>query len=123
MVFLGKRHLHIPESDHIVDGLVGLLSSANSGSIKLEFANKPVAEIGIFSTDNLSNSGKKRIKVDLLEPGLFKVQDDDLGLFDKLRTATELAQKLTDNMLTLSLFRKGKEAITLGEGLILRFQD
>ncbi|MGA6988858.1 MAG: hypothetical protein WBL67_05270 [Nitrososphaeraceae archaeon] len=116
MVFLGKRHLHIPESDHIVDGLVGLLSSANSGSIKLEFANKPVAEIGIFSTDNLSNSGKKRIKVDLLEPGLFKVQDDDLGLFDKLRTATELAQKLTDNMLTLSLFRKGKEAITLGEG-------
>ena len=48
MVFLGKRHLHIPESDHIVDGLVGLLSSANSGSIKLEFANKPVAEIGIF---------------------------------------------------------------------------
>ena len=115
MVFLGKRHLHIPESDHIVDGLVGLLSSANSGSIKLEFANKPVAEIGIF-TDNLSNTGKKRIKVDLLEPGLFKVQDDDLGLFDKLRTATELAQKLTDNMLTLSLFRKGKEAITLGEG-------
>lgn len=122
MVFLGKRHLHIPESDHIVDGLVGLLSSANSGSIKLEFANKPVAEIGIF-TDNLSNTGKKRIKVDLLEPGLFKVQDDDLGLFDKLRTATELAQKLTDNMLTLSLFRKGKEAITLGEGVILRCQD
>ena len=116
MVFLGKRHLHIPESDHIVDGLVRLLSSANSGSIKLGFANKPVAEIGFFSTDNLCNSGKKRIKVDLLEPGLFKVQDDDLGLFDKLRTATELAQKLTDNMLTLSLFRKGKEAITLGEG-------
>ncbi len=59
---------------------------------------------------------KKWIKVDLLEPGLFKLQDEDLSLFDKLRTATEFAQKLSDNMLTLSLFRKGKEAITLGEG-------
>ena len=115
MVFLGKRHYHIPESDHVVDVLVRLLSSTNSGSIKLGFANKPAAEISIYSIDNLSNSRKKKIKVDLLEPGLFKLQDDDLGLFDKLRTATEFAQKLTDNMLTLSLLRKGKEAITLGE--------
>lgn len=115
MVFLGKKHLHIPESDHIVDGLIGLLRSTNSGSIRLEFANKPAAEINIYSNDNFSESNKKKIKVDLLEPGLFKLQDDDLSLFDKLRTATEFAQKLTDNMLTLSLLRKGKEAITLGE--------
>lgn len=115
MVFLGKKHLHIPESDHIVDGLIGLLRSTNSGSIRLEFANKPAAEINIYSSDNFSESNKKKIKVDLLEPGLFKLQDDDLSLFDKLRTATEFAQKLTDNMLTLSLLRKGKEAITLGE--------
>jgi hypothetical protein len=116
MVFLGKRHLHIPESHHIIDGLVRLLSFANSGSIKLEFANKPAAEISIYSIDNLSNSSKKSIEVDLLEPGLFKLQDDDLGLFDKLRTATEFAQKLSDNMITLSVLRKGKGAITLGEG-------
>lgn len=116
MVFLGKRPLHIPESDHIVDGLVRVLSSANSGSIKLKVANKPAAEIGIYSIDNVSGSSKKRIKVDLLEPSFFKLQDDDLSLFDKLRTATEFAQKLTDSMLTLSLLRKGKEAITLGEG-------
>ena len=116
MVFLGKRHLHIPESDHIIDGLVRLLSFANSGSVKLEFANKPAAEISIYSVDNLSNSSKKSIKADLLEPSLFKLQDDDLGLFDKLRTATEFAQKLSDNMITLSVLRKGKEAITLGEG-------
>lgn len=114
MVFLGKKHLHIPESDHIVDGLIRLLRSTNSGSIRLEFANKPAAQINIYSNDNFSKSSKK-IKVDLLEPGLFKLQDDDLSLFDKLRTATEFAQKLTDNMLTLSLLRKGKEAITLGE--------
>lgn len=115
MVFFGKRHLHIYESDHLVDGLVRLLSSANSGSIKLEFANKPAAEIGIYTIDNLSNNSKKRIKIDLLEPSLFRLQDDDLSLFDKLRTATEFAQKLSDNMLTLSLLRRGKEAITLGE--------
>lgn len=115
MVFFGKRHLHIHESDHLVDGLVRLLSSANSGSIKLEFANKPAAEIGIYTIDNLSNNSKKRIKIDLLEPSLFRLQDDDLSLFDKLRTATEFAQKLSDNMLTLSLLRRGKEAITLGE--------
>ena len=115
MIFLGKKHLHIPESDHIVDGLIRLLRSTNSGSIRLEFANKPAAEINIYSNDNFSKSSMKKIKVDLLEPGLFKLQDDDLSLFDKLRTATEFAQKLTDNMLTLSLLRKGKEAITLGE--------
>ena len=115
MVFLGKRHLHLPEDDHIVDGLVRLLSSANSGSIKLEYAHKPAAEIRIDSIDNF-NKSKKKIKVDLLEPGLFKFEDDNLILFDKLRTATEFAQKLSDNMLTLSLLRKGKEAITLGEG-------
>lgn len=115
MVFLGKGHLHITEVDYVVDGLVRLMSSANSGSVKLEFANKPAAEIDFNSKDNLSKGSKKRIRVDLLEPSFFKLQDDDFGLFDKLRTATEFAQKLTDNMLTLSLLRKGKEAITLGE--------
>ena len=115
MVLLGKKHLHIPESDQVVDGIIRLLSSTNSGCIRLEFANQPAAEINIYSNDNFSKSSKKKIKVDLLEPGLFKLQDDDLSLFDKLRTATEFAQKLTDNMLTLSLLRKGKEAITLGE--------
>jgi hypothetical protein len=115
MVFHDKGHLHIPEDDHVVDGLIRLLSSANSGSIKLEFANKPAAEIDINSIENLGSGRKKRIRVDLLEPSFFKLQDDDLGLFNKLRTATEFAQKLTDNMLTLALLRKGKEAITLGE--------
>ena len=35
------------------------------------------------------------------------------GLFDKLEMAKEFSQKLTDNGLTLSFLRKGKEAITL----------
>ena len=53
--------------------------------------------------------------MDLLEPDFFSVPDDKTGLFDKLKTATEFAQKLTDNGITFSLLRKGKEAITLGE--------
>jgi hypothetical protein len=65
-----------------------------------------------------SDNDNRRIAVrpDLLEPTFFGVPDDQTGLFDKLRTATEFAQKLTDNGITFSLLRKGKEAITLGEG-------
>ncbi|MGH9950834.1 MAG: hypothetical protein ACRD5J_04345, partial [Nitrososphaeraceae archaeon] len=65
MIFLGKKHLHIPESEHIVDGLIRLLRSTHSGSIRLEFANKPAAEINIYSNDNFSKSSMKKIKVDL----------------------------------------------------------
>jgi hypothetical protein len=36
-------------------------------------------------------------------------------LFDKLKTAKEFSHQLTDNGLTLSFLRKGKEAITLGK--------
>ena len=55
------------------------------------------------------------VRLDLLEPTFFSVPDDQTGLFDKLRTAAEFAQKLTDNGITFSLLRKGKEAITLGK--------
>jgi hypothetical protein len=49
------------------------------------------------------------------EPTFFSVPDDQTGLLDKLRTAAEFAQKLTDNGITFSLLRKGKEAITRGK--------
>ena len=44
----------------------------------------------------------------------FGEEGDDIGLFSKLKTAKELAQVLTDNHLTLSILRKGKEALSLG---------
>jgi hypothetical protein len=56
------------------------------------------------------------VKLDLLEPTYLGVPDEQASLFDKLRTATEFAEKLTENGITLSLLRRGKEAITLGEG-------
>ncbi|HEX2471745.1 MAG TPA: hypothetical protein VHJ59_03235, partial [Nitrososphaera sp.] len=55
------------------------------------------------------------LAVDLLEPTIFRIQEDETGLFDKLKTASEFARKLSDNGVTVSFLRKGKEAVTLGK--------
>jgi len=119
MILFGKKHLHVSESDQIVDDLFKILNST-SGFVKLEVANRPALKIDINRNDHAgedNNDSIRRtiVKLDLLEPTLFSVPDDQTGLFDKLRTATEFAQKLTDNGITFSLLRKGKEAITIGE--------
>ena len=120
MILFGKKHLHVSESDQIVDDLFKILNST-SGFVKLEVSNRPALKIEIdrndsAEEDNNDNVRRTIVKLDLLEPTFFSVPDDQTGLFDKLRTATEFAQKLTDNGITFSLLRKGKEAITLGEG-------
>ena len=120
MILFGKKHLHVSESDQIVDSLFKILNST-SGFVKLEVSNRPALKIEIdrndsAEEDNNDNVRRTIVKLDLLEPTFFSVPDDQTGLFDKLRTATEFAQKLTDNGITFSLLRKGKEAITLGEG-------
>ncbi|MPZ05330.1 MAG: hypothetical protein GEU26_02755 [Nitrososphaeraceae archaeon] len=94
------------------------MSSVSSGSIKLEVANQPAMKIEINTNDDQvdgDDNNRTVVRLDLLEPTFFSVPDDQTGLFDKLRTAAEFAQKLTDNGITFSLLRKGKEAITLGE--------
>lgn len=118
MILFGRKHLHVSESDQIVESLLKILKSVRSGSIKLQVANRPALKIEINRNDlvvDSAASSKTILKLDLLEPTVFSVSDDQTSLFDKLRTAAELAQKLTDNGITLSLLRKGKEAITLGE--------
>jgi hypothetical protein len=120
MILFGRKHLHASETDEIVDSLFRLLGSITSGSIKLDVANQPAMKIKINRNDRVDghneNNGIVVVQLDLLEPTYFSVSDDRTGIFDKLRTATEFAQKLTDNGITFSLLRKGKEAITLGEG-------
>ena len=94
------------------------MSSVSSGSIKLEVANQPAMKIEINTNDDQvdgDDNNRTVVRLDLLEPTFFSVPDDQTGLFDKLRTAAEFAQKLTDNGITFSLSRKGKEAITLGK--------
>jgi hypothetical protein len=118
MILFGRKHLHISESDQIVDSLFKILSSVTSGSVKLEMANQPAMKIEINRNDDqVDGDGNNStiVRLDLLEPTFFSVPDDQTSLFDKLRTATEFAQKLTDNGITFSLLRKGKEAIILGK--------
>jgi len=50
-----------------------------------------------------------------LQPVFFRTSDDETGLFDKLKTAKEFARKLTDNNMTISSLRRGKEVITIGK--------
>jgi hypothetical protein len=119
MILFGRKHLHVSETDQIIDSLFRILGSITSGSIKLDVANQPAMKIKINRSrvdGHNENNGTVVVQLDLLEPTYFSVSDDRTGIFDKLRTATEFAQKLTDNGITFSLLRKGKEAITLGEG-------
>ena len=63
---------------------------------------------------DIINNGNK-IVVDLLQPVLLRTPEAETDLFDKLKTAKEFAMKLTDNGVTISFFRRGKEALTLGK--------
>src|SRR5919206_1080959 len=102
---VGHDHLHIDKDDHILNTLVRSMKAATEGMIKIEVKNQSAAQI------NLNNN---LITVDLLQPEFFRISED-IGIFDKLKTAKEFAQKLTDNGLTISFLRKGKDAISLGK--------
>lgn len=99
-------HLHIDKNDQLTDWLSKALRSAKEGTLAISFENKPAVKIAI-------NNGT--LAVDLLEPTIFRISEDETGLFDKLKTASEFARKLSDNGVTLSFLRKGKEAVLLGK--------
>ncbi|HJU35329.1 MAG TPA: hypothetical protein VJ695_09425 [Nitrososphaera sp.] len=103
---LGDNHLHIDKNDQLTDWLGKALRSAREGTLAISFENQPAVKIAI------SNS---TLAVDLIEPTIFRIPEDETGLFDKLKTASEFARKLSDNGVTLSFFRKGKEAVRLGK--------
>ena len=102
---VGDDHLHIDEDDQIANTLVKSMRAVTEGVIKIDIKDQSAVKI------NLDNNS---IVVDLLQPEFFRVSEE-LGLFDKLKTAKEFSQKLTDNGLTMSFLRKGKEAISLGK--------
>lgn len=104
---LGDSHLHIDKNDQLSDWLSKALRSAKEGVLAISFENdEPAVKIAI------SNG---TLAVDLLEPTIFRIPEDETGLFDKLKTASEFARKLSDNGVTLSFLRKGKEAVRLGK--------
>jgi hypothetical protein len=102
---LGKKHLHIAGNDQLSKLLVGALHSARSGSITITVGEEPAAKIAMKSSS---------IDVDLLHPDIFSVKEDETGMLDKLRTASEFAHKLTEGDLTITFLRNGKEALRLG---------
>lgn len=104
---LGDGHLHIDKNDQLTDLLSKALRSAKKGTLAISYENKPAVKIAIKNGT---------LAVDLLEPTIFRISEDETGLFDKLKTASEFARKLSDNEVTLSFLRKGKEALLLGKG-------
>jgi hypothetical protein len=103
---LGKKHLHIGKNDELSNLIVVTLHSAKGGNITIAFGDEQAAKIAM---------APNRIDVDLLHPDIFRVKDDETGLMDKLKTASEFARKLSENDLTIAFLRNGKEAIRLGK--------
>ena len=102
----GARHLHVDPDDPLGDWMVKILKAASRGSIGIRVGDEQAAVIAI-------DSGK--VAVDLLQPSLFRLGEDETGLFDKLKTASEFGRKLSDYDTTLYFLRRGKEAVRLGK--------
>ena len=103
---LGKDHLHIDQEDPVADLVTRSMKTVTGGQIKIVVNEKLAAEVGLE---------KDNINVNLLEPMLFRTPEDETGLFDKLNTAKEFAERLAENGLTLSFLRRGKKALILGK--------
>jgi hypothetical protein len=96
----------------VLDLLAKSLKTVIAGAIDIDMEGKAALR---FEVDKV----QERINIDFIHPDVLQLveseTEDRIGLFDKLKTAREFSHKLTDNGLTLSFLRKGKEAITLGK--------
>jgi hypothetical protein len=96
----------------VLDLLAKSLKTVIAGAIDIDMEGKAALR---FEVDKV----QERINIDFIHPDVLQLAEseteDRIGLFDKLKTAREFSHKLTDNGLTLSFLRKGKEAITLGK--------
>ena len=112
------------------------LKSVTSGSVELYASDKPALKMEVVNNKDKNN---RKIIINFLEPELFNIDiakdkvEKNIGFFDKLKNAFDItkmildkdekvlsfskkfAQYLTDNDVTLSFSRKGKEAITIGK--------
>jgi hypothetical protein len=95
----------------ILDLAAKSLKTVTAGEINIDMEGQPAININV-------DKEKEKIKIDFIHPTIIETEsgnENRPGLFDKLKTAKEFAQKLTDNGLTLAFLRKGKEAIILGK--------
>jgi len=103
-----KSELNINEDDPAVNNLVRLLKLPK-GKINIQIDNKPSLSLD-FRQDKLL--------VDVKDSSIFEMieeEENDQGLFEKIKAAKKVAQILDNNNLTISILRKGKKAISLGK--------
>ena len=98
----------------LLDLLAKSLKTIIAGAIDINMEGKAALRFEVAK-------GQERINIDFIHPDVLQLaesetEEDRIGLFDKLKTAREFSHTLTNNGLTLSFLRKGKEAITLGKG-------
>jgi hypothetical protein len=96
----------------MLDLFAKALKTVKAGVIDIDMKGKSALRIEV-------DKKREKINLDFIHPTIIQVAENEngsrTGLFDKLKMAKEFSQKLTDNGLTLSFLRKGKEAITLGK--------
>jgi hypothetical protein len=96
----------------MLDLFLKSLKTVRGGVIDIDMEGQSALRIEV-------NKERDKINIDFIHPTVIQAAETEneskIGLFDKLKTAKEFSQKLTDNGLTLSFLRKGKEAITLGK--------
>jgi hypothetical protein len=107
-------HLYTNKEDPISEWLAKALRTLQKGAVQLNIEGQPAAKIRIVDNEN-------KILVDLIQPTFFRTHENEIGLFDELKSAKEFAQELTDNGVTVSLLTRGKKAITLGKYAKPRF--
>ena len=130
------HHNTAEKEDMLSYWLAKSLRSITSGSIKLQVSDKPALKI---EAEDMKNKDKK-INIDFLEPELFSFDikpedsvEENPSFFHKLKNAFDLTKIITDkdemilsfskkfahyltiNDVTLSISRKGEEAITIGK--------
>ena len=82
----------------------------------------PTGKISVKTDDKPTLSltfGQSKVSLDIYDVpffGMSEDNDEDFRIFDKIKTAKEIAQILDDNNLTVTILRKGKKVITLGKG-------
>jgi hypothetical protein len=91
----------------IFDEIVNIVKGS-SGKISIKVKQKPAISFD-FKGDKLS--------VDIIDPTIFKTteqENNDISIFEKLKTARKVGEILSNNGMTISILRKGKKALSVG---------
>ena len=93
----------------ILDEIVNIVKGTR-GKIRIKVKQKPVVAFD-FEGDKLS--------LDIIDPTIFNITDqenNDIGIFEKLKTARKVGELLNNKGLSISILRKGKRALSIGRG-------